>query len=283
VLTIAVGLTGITSALAASTESSLKLTITPDLKVQVSDQWAGLQQANGKFEYFSAAREHGTIPVDVRNGGFKVSFETESYLRKEGGLFYLVTPDFYYPAGPLDVHCTVEYPAALRFLDAKPAPNRTGGGRLEWDLADCSHSFILARFEPAAGARRTPEPTPARPPAMPAAGEPAGSQVLPAELPQLVPGELPRNADEALTEMRNILRVAELQHSTDPQFIRVMNKVLAKFYYLFDKQGVLPPRMSPAPQPAAAPRRAADKPAPQPSAPSQGGSEAGSPRFRGIW
>jgi hypothetical protein len=264
---------------AAQTKSNLRIVIGRDLKASVTDEWSGMLQANGKFDYFSAAREHGIMPVDVKAGGFKLDFETDSYVREESGLYYLVTPDFYYPAGPIDVHCVVEYPDSMRFLDAKPAPDKSAVGKLEWTLRDCEHRFILARFEPAAGAAPASKPQTTAGP-LPGEGEPDGSLVDAAELPQLLPAERPRNPDEALTEMRNVLRVAEMEHSTDPQFIRVLEKVLAKFYYLFDHEGALRPR--PVKLPPAMPAAPSGEGAGAPAA-SDADGDGATPRFRGIW
>jgi hypothetical protein len=166
---------------------------------------------------------------------------------------------------------------------------------LEWNLRDCSHRFILARFEPVAGAV-PPLPTTSAPAVapQPRLDEPNGTLVDKAELPSLAAGELPRSPDETLTELRNVLLVAQQQHATDPQFIRVLDKVLAKFYYLFEQRGELqvrPPKpatvegqqVEAAKAQGGSSSQSAGTPEPNPAARGSASSTEEAPRFRGIW
>jgi hypothetical protein len=180
----------------------------------------------GVFNYFSAAREIGVVPVKVRNFGFTINFTTSSYLRYEDGIYHFVTPDFYYEDGPLDVELTLTYPPNLVFLGSEPAPDYEGDGVLNWSIVDASHQIVMARFE-----RIGPFVMPGR----------TGPdwQVDPAVLRQLSAEELPLSADEVLKEFENIIAVARASQSTDPDFLRVMDKLLAKFYYILSSNGLL--------------------------------------------
>ncbi len=42
-----------------------------------------------------------------------------------------------------------------------------------------------------------------------------------------------------LKELENIINVAGASEATDPDFLRVMNKLLAKFYYILASNGLL--------------------------------------------
>lgn len=213
-------------AAAADTRSQLTMLINDRGAVEVVDRWSGLKQEAGVFNYFSAAREIGVVPVKVRNFGFTINFTTRSYLRYEDGIYHFVTPDFYYEDGPLDVELTLTYPPNLVFLGAEPPPDYEGDGVLNWSLADASHQIVMARFE-----RVGPFVMPGR----------TGPdwQVDPAVLRQLSAEELPATADEVLKEFENIISVARASQSTDPDFLRVMDKLLAKFYYILSINGLL--------------------------------------------
>ncbi len=211
---------------AAETKSQLTMLINERGIVEVVDHWSGLKQETGVYEYFTAAREVGTVPVAVQDFGFTLNYATRSYLRFEDDVYYFVTPDFYYDAGPLDVELNLTYPANLRYLDATPPPSYQGDGVLRWQLADCRHNVVLARFE-----RTGPFTRP---------GETGAQfQVDPATLMRLTAEELPASADETLKELENIITAARASQSTDPDFIRVLEKLLAKFYYIFDLNGLL--------------------------------------------
>jgi len=214
------------AAAAADTQSQLTMLINDRGSVEVVDRWSGLKQEAGVFNYFSAAREIGVVPVKVRNFGFTINFTTSSYLRYEDGIYHFVTPDFYYADGPLDVELTLTYPPNLVFLGSEPAPAYEGDGVLNWSIVDASHQIVMARFE-----RVGPFVMPGR----------TGPdwQVDPAVLRQLSAEELPSSADEVLKEFENIIAVARASQSTDPDFLRVMDKLLAKFYYVLSSNGLL--------------------------------------------
>jgi hypothetical protein len=194
--------------------------------VEVIDRWEGLVQEGGSFSYFSAAREVGVVPVKVRNHGFTLAFATKSYLRFEDGYYHFVTPDFYYEEGPLDVELSLTYPPNLVFIEANIEPSYLGDGVVHWSLADCSHAVVIAKFE-----RIGPFVQPGQ----------LGPefQVDPSSLEQLSAEEIPRSADEVLKELENIINVAGASEATDPDFLRVMNKLLAKFYYILASNGLL--------------------------------------------
>jgi len=214
------------AARAADTKSHLTMLINERGAVEVVDRWSGLKLEAGTFNYFSAAREVGVVPVKVRNYGFTINFATRSYLRYEDGVYHFVTPDFYYEDGPLDVDLTLTYPPNLVFLDADPAPDYLDDGVLNWSFTDAQHQVVMARFE-----RVGPFVMPGR----------TGPdwQVDPAVLKQLDASELPATADEVLKEFQNIIDVARASQSTDPDFLKVMDKLLAKFYYIMSINGLL--------------------------------------------
>jgi len=216
----------IASADAANTKSSLTMVINDKGSVEVVDRWEGLVQETGTFHYFSAAKEVGDVPVKVRNYGFTLAFATKSYLRYEDGYYHFVTPDFYYEEGPLDVELSLTYPPNLVFVDANIEPSYQGDGVLHWSLADCQHALVMARFE-----RVGPFVQPGQ----------VGPefQVDPSSLKQLTAAEIPRSADEVLKELENIIKVARASGSTDPDFLKVMDKLLAKFYYILASNGLL--------------------------------------------
>jgi len=194
--------------------------------VVVVDRWSGLKLEAGVFDYFSAAREIGVIPVKVRNFGFTINFTTSSYLRYEEGRYFFVTPDFYYEEGPLDVELSLTYPPNLVLLSSTPEPDYAGDGVLHWSLQDVSHQLVMAQFE-----RVGPFVDPNR----------VGPdwQVDPALIEQLDADELPASADEVLKELESIIQIARASEATDPDFLNVMDKLLAKFYYILSSNGLL--------------------------------------------
>jgi hypothetical protein len=211
---------------AAGTKSQLTMLINERGIVEVVDHWSGLTQENGVYNYFTAAREVGTVPVTVKDYSFTLNYATHSYLRFEEGVYYFATPDFYYEGGPLDVELNLTYPPNLTFLDATPAPSYQGEGVLRWQLADCQHTMVLARFERTGPFVRPGEAGPE-------------FQVDPTTLLRLNADELPATADDALKELENVITMARASQSTDPDFIRVLEKVLAKLYYIMDMNGLL--------------------------------------------
>lgn len=238
------------AALAAETKSQLTMLINERGSVEVVDRWTGLKQQEGTYEYFSAAREIGTIPIHIKDGGFTLSFKTRSYLRYEDGVYFFVTPDFYYKDGPLDVELSLTFPPNLKLLEATPPPSYEGEGVLHWELKDCQHTIVLARFD-----RVGPFVDPLR--------SGPDFQVDPRVLGVLSQDELPGSPDETLKELENIIKVAQASQSSDPDFIRVLEKLLAKFYYIYDSNGLLLD-YKPATDGKAADADAAAKPAEEP-------------------
>lgn len=214
------------AAQAADTKSQLTMLINERGIVEVVDHWSGLHQENGVYNYFTATREVGTVPVTVKDFGFTLNYATRSYLRYEEGLYYFATPDFYYEGGPLDVELNLTYPPNLVFLGSTPEPSYQGDGVLRWQLADCQHTMVLARFERTGPFVRPGEAGP-------------NFQVDPTTLMRISADELPGTADEVLKELENIITAARASQSTDPDFIRVLEKLLAKMYYIMDLNGLL--------------------------------------------
>jgi hypothetical protein len=214
------------AAQAAETKSQMTMLINERGIVEVVDHWSGLAQESGVFNYFTATREAGTVPVTVKDFGFTINYATRSYLRFEDGVYYLATPDFYYESGPLDVELNLTYPPNLVFLDATPAPSYQGAGVLRWQLTDCQHTLVLARFERTGPFVRPGEAGPE-------------FQVDPTTMLRLNADELPASADETLKELENIITMARASQSADPDLIRVMEKLLAKMYYIMDLNGLL--------------------------------------------
>jgi hypothetical protein len=231
-------------ALAAETKSQLTMIINERGAVEVVDRWSGLKQENGVYKYFSAAREVGTVPVSVKDGGFTLAFKTRSYLRFEEGAYFFATRDLYYEGGPLDVELSLTYPPNLKLIEAKPEPSYKGDGVLHWSLADCQHTVVIARFE-----RSGPfvEPGHSGP----------EYQVDPATLKRLSADELPTSADETLKELESIIKMVRASKTADPDFARVLDKLLAKLYYIMDSNGLLLdyklPKAPPKPAPNAVP------------------------------
>lgn len=211
---------------AAPTKSQATMLINERGSVEVVDRWSGLVQADGIFNYFSAAREVGNIPVTVKDHGFTINFATRSYLRYEDGAYYFVTPDFYYAEGPLDVELALTYPPNLVVVSTRPDPDYSGDGVLQWSIQDAAHEVVMVQFE-----RVGPFVQPGR----------SGPewQVNPAGLVQLTAEELPGSADDVLKEFEGILAVARASNATDADFLRVMDKLLAKLYYLFNVNAML--------------------------------------------
>ncbi|MCC7478580.1 hypothetical protein IT575_09000 [bacterium] len=238
-------------ALAAQTRSQLTMLINERGAVEVVDRWTGLAQQEGTFEYFSAAREIGTVPVRIKDGSFTLSFKTRSYLRYEDGAYFFVTPDFYYKDGPLDVDLALTYPPNLVLIEASPTPTYEGKGVLHWELKDCQHTIVMAKFD-----RVGPFVDPGR--------SGPDYQVDPRVLSVLSQEELPGSADETLKELENIIKVAQASQSSDPDFIRVLEKLLAKFYYIYDSNGLLLDYKPASDGKAADADAAAEKPAEEP-------------------
>ncbi len=211
---------------AGHAHSQLTMLINERGAVEVVDRWTGLSQQEGTFDYFTAAREVGTVPVRIKDGSFTLSFKTRSYLRYEDGVYFFVTPDFYYKDGPLDVDLALTYPPNLKLLEANPPPSYEGEGVLHWELEDCQHTIVVAQFD-----RIGPFVDPQR--------SGPDYQVDPRVLGVLSQEELPGSADETLKELESIIKVAKASQSSDPDFIKVLEKLLAKFYYIYDSNGLL--------------------------------------------
>ena len=213
---------------ASRTRSEATMLINELGAVEVVDRWSNLVQESGTFDYFSATKEVGIVPVAVKDHGFTINFSTRSYLRFEDGTYYFCTPDYYYSAGPLDVELTLTYPPNLRLVSSRPAPAYQGDGVLHWSIPGAAHDVVVAQFERIG-------------PFTPAENSDGDGvwEVDPAVLSRLSAEELPLSADEVLKEFETIIAVARASGATDPDFLRVMDKLLAKFYYIFSIYGLL--------------------------------------------
>jgi len=193
-----------------NTQAYIAYNITELGVVEVLENWKGMKMEKGTYPYFSATRESGIIPVRVEDYSFAVSFATRSYLKREEGRVYFVTPDFYYADSPLDVHIT-----------------SVENGTIKWEIPGAVHMFVRAEFM---------QSSPFAPPAYPT-GE--LFQVDPATLPELGADDIPLSPDEALKELETIIKMMQAQEDVDPDMVRVLRRSLSKFYYLFAVYGLV--------------------------------------------
>lgn len=195
--------------------------------VEVVESWRGMKMESGIFPYFSATRESGIIPVRVEKGKFTVNFATRSYLKREEGKVYFVTPDFYYEDSPLDVEITLRFPDNLEFQSSNIEPSAKEKGSLKWSLNGVSHKVLVCEF-----VQFSPFSAP---------DYPTGPlwQVDPATLPELTAEEIPRSPDEVLKEFEVIIKMIQADKSVDPDLTRVLRKTLSKFYYMFAVYGLV--------------------------------------------
>ncbi len=195
--------------------------------VQVVESWRNMKMESGIYPLFSATRESGIIPVRVEKGKFTVNFATRSYLKREEGRLYFVTPDYYYDQSPLDVEITLYYPSNLEFLTSNVTPTYTESGLIKWQLKDVSHKVIVAEMN-----QISPFAAPYYP---------TGPlyQVDPTTLPELTNEDIPNSPDEVLKELEVIIKMLSADKSTDPDVVRVLRKTLSKFYYMFAVYGLV--------------------------------------------
>jgi len=234
VITAAALLLAANSALAqpGRTRSEVTMLINERGIVEVVDRWTGLNQSSGTFDYFSAAKEVGTVPVDVVDHGFTVTFATRSYLRFEDGAYWFVTPDFYYDGGPLDVALTLTYPDNMVLGECRPLPAYTGDGVVRWEITGAAHEVVLAQFAlngPFTSVQAPPE----------------AWELDQALINRLHPSELPENPSEVLAEFELLVAMARAGGAADEDFLRVLDKMTAKFYYVLSIYGLLNERNAP--------------------------------------
>lgn len=198
--------------------------------VSVLDSWSGLAQESGTYLYMSATRELGRIPVRVKDHKFSMSFATRSYLiedKEDPTLLFFRTPMYFYEGGSISVDITLILPSRLSYIGLvgnTPEPTSVEGGRIKWTIPD------------ATGMTFAVELSRSRPFLVPGEG---GPQFDPADLPRLRQEEIPKNADEVLRELETILLIAESERSADPDLIKLLNKNLARLYYLFYLYGLV--------------------------------------------
>jgi len=210
-----------------NTQAYIAYNITELGVVEVLENWKGMKMEKGTYPYFSATRESGIIPVRVEDYSFAVSFATRSYLKREEGRVYFVTPDFYYADSPLDVHITLHIPSNLEYVSANVEPDSVENGTIKWEIPGAVHMFVRAEFM---------QSSPFAPPAYPT-GE--LFQVDPATLPELGADDIPLSPDEALKELETIIKMMQAQEDVDPDMVRVLRRSLSKFYYLFAVYGLV--------------------------------------------
>jgi hypothetical protein len=210
-----------------NTQANITYNITELGVVEVLESWKGMKMEKGTYPDFSATRESGIIPVRVEDYSFAVSFATRSYLKREEGRVYFVTPDFYYSDSPLDVHITLRVPDNLAYVSSNVEAASMDGNTIRWELPGAVHMFVRAEFT---------QTSPFAPPAYPT-GE--LFQVDPATLPELSADDIPRSPDEALKELETIIKMMQAQDNVDPDMVRVLRRSLSKFYYLFAVYGLV--------------------------------------------
>ncbi len=217
----------VSTSASTSTEVKSKFRITDLGIVEVVETWRNMKMDSGIFPYFSATRESGIIPVRVQNRKFTVSFATRSYLKREEGRLYFVTPDYYYEDSPLNVEIEVEYPSNLAYLTSNVEPTELGEQKLLWKLEGVSHKVIVAEFE-----QVSPFATP---------DYPTGPlwQVDPTTLPELTADDIPRSPDEVMKEFEVIIKMLAADKDVDPDVVRILRKTLSKFYYTFAIYGLV--------------------------------------------
>lgn len=198
--------------------------------VSVVDSWSGLAQETGTFVYISASRELGRIPVRVRDHKFTVNFMTKSYILEDQDdptILYFRSPTFFYEDSPLSVSVTLTLPQRLSFVEtvgSTPEPTSIDGQTIRWEVPEGNGLTLMCMLK-----RNSPFLVPGQ----------DGLQFDPSKLPKLSSDEIPANADQVLRELETIIMVAEIDGKTDPDFIKLLKKQLAKLYYLYYVYGLV--------------------------------------------
>jgi hypothetical protein len=223
---LVVVLLGPPRAAAANAKSNVRYVINGRGVVDVVDTWTGMAMTEGVYNYFSFTKENGVIPVRVKDGSFTIAFATRSYLKEQPDATYFVSPDFYYEASPLDVEASLTFPDNLKYVDASVKPTSVDGNTLHWTLPGQQHATIEVKFSLVK-------------PFLAPGEVPPEFRIDPSKLPALEAEDIPKSADEVLYEMQIILTAAKNSKATDPDFVKVLEKTLKKFYYLFYVNGLV--------------------------------------------
>jgi len=213
-------------AAAANAKTNVRYVVNDRGVVNVVDTWSGMAMTEGVYNYFSFTKENGVIPVRVKDGSFTIAFATRSYLKELTDATYFVSPDFFYEASPLDVEASLTFPDNLKFVEASVKPTSIDGNTLHWSLTGQQHTILEVKF------------TLVKPFLAPGQVPPE-FRIDPSKLPGLDAEDIPKSPDEVLYEMQIILTAAKNSKATDPDFIKVLEKTLKKFYYLFYVNGLV--------------------------------------------
>jgi hypothetical protein len=236
------------------------IVVAADGSAQVSGQFSGLPPGS-EATLFTGAKDAGVLKLAVKDGVAAFSYSSRHQIRVEDDSLILASPDFYLEGLRLDVEVELRFPPALVFDAAAPEPAERSLGRLLWRVADTSHFIVQAELRSrdtraADGAARTKEGADATAPVEAPAGEqPAPSTDAPAdasppatpvtrffdprELPALRPEEAAQSAQELLEELSFALKVARAYGESDPAFLDVLDKLLAKLYVYLKARGLL--------------------------------------------
>jgi hypothetical protein len=198
--------------------------------VNVVDSWSGLPQESGVYNYISATRELGRIPVRVQDHKFAINFATRSFLisdEDDPSVVYLRTPTFFFESGQISLTLTLDLGNRLSFVEMmvdSPQPDSTEGSVFTWNIENANGVTLYLQLK-----RNKPFLVP---------GE-GGPQFNPKSLPYLTGDEIPRNADEVLREFETIILVAEKEGAADPDFVKLLRKSLSKLYYIYYLYGLV--------------------------------------------
>ena len=198
--------------------------------VNVVDSWTGLPQESGVYNYVSATRELGRIPVRVQDHKFAINFATRSYLisdEDDPSIVYLRTPTFFFESGQIDLTLTLDMGNRLGFVEMmvdSPPPDMVDGNVMTWNIENANGLTLYMKLK-----RNKPFLVP---------GE-GGPQFNPMSLPYLTGDEIPRNADEVLREFETIILVAEKEGNADTETVKLLRKSLSKFYYIYYLYGLV--------------------------------------------
>lgn len=195
--------------------------------VQVTDRWAEIEAgADNLFQYFSGTLENGTIPVRVKDGKFTIVYYSKSLLSEKDDKIFFRSTDYYYEKGEMDIKATLDYPANLEFVKARPEPTSVGGGKIVWDLTKQQHTMLIAEFKRIKPWLRQGE-------------APETFLFDPRALPALEGYEIPINFDQVMEELDVVVRMGILNQKTDPDYSKALRKIQRKLYYLMLVNGLV--------------------------------------------
>lgn len=195
--------------------------------VQVTDRWADIEAGpSGLFQYFSGTQENGIIPVKVKDGKFTIVYHAKSLLTEKEDKIYFRSTDYFYEKGPMDIKATLEYPANLEFIKARPEPTSVSPGKVVWDLTQQQHTMLIAEFKRVKPWLRQGE-------------APENFFFDPRALPALEGYEIPVNFDQVMEELDVVVRMGILNQKTDPDYSKALRKIQRKLYYLLLVNGLI--------------------------------------------